>query len=151
MYYYDSWLTIILLVFNRELLLIFGASENTIEYAVKYMNVYAIGKLKESFGFKHPFVKDCHCIFPKGTCFIWWGGERHPYQSGDCIKEHMNNMFSPDYTSWSCFFCEYIGDMHRFTKDIDPKDKGNLQENEFISIVEVPSEHFIKESYISKL
>ena len=116
-----------------------------------YVDVYAIGKLKESFGFKHPFVKDCHCIFPKGTCFVWWGGERHPYQSGDCIKEHMNNMFSPDYTSWSCFFCEYIGDMHRFTKDIDLKDKGNLQENEFISIVEVPSEHFIKESYISKL
>ena len=38
-------LTIILLVFNRELLLLFGASENTIEYAVKYMNVYAIGTL----------------------------------------------------------------------------------------------------------
>lgn len=38
-------LTIILLVFNRELLLLFGASENTIEYAVEYMNVYAIGTL----------------------------------------------------------------------------------------------------------
>ena len=38
-------LTIILLVFNRELLLLFGAGENTIEYAVKYMNVYAIGTL----------------------------------------------------------------------------------------------------------
>lgn len=63
----------------------------------------------------------------------------------------MNNMFAPDFTSWYCVFCEYIGDMHRFTKGIDQKDKGNLQENEFISIVEVPSEHFIKESYISKL
>ena len=38
-------LTIILLVFNRELLLLFGTSENTIEYAVEYMNVYAIGTL----------------------------------------------------------------------------------------------------------
>ena len=38
-------LTIILLIFNRDLLLLFGASENTIEYAVKYMNVYAIGTL----------------------------------------------------------------------------------------------------------
>lgn len=38
-------LTVILLVFNRELLLLFGASENTIEYAVKYMNVYAIGTI----------------------------------------------------------------------------------------------------------
>lgn len=38
-------LTFILLIFNRELLLLFGASENTIEYAVKYMNVYAIGTI----------------------------------------------------------------------------------------------------------
>ena len=38
-------LTAILLLFNRELLLAFGASENTIEYAVSYMNVYAIGTL----------------------------------------------------------------------------------------------------------
>ena len=36
-------LTAILLLFNRQILLLFGASENTIEYAVSYMNVYAIG------------------------------------------------------------------------------------------------------------
>lgn len=34
-----------LLVFNRDLLLLFGASENTIEYAIDYMNIYAIGTL----------------------------------------------------------------------------------------------------------
>ena len=38
-------LTIVLLVFNRDLLLLFGASENTIEYAMDYMNIYAIGTL----------------------------------------------------------------------------------------------------------
>ena len=38
-------LTAILLIFNRDLLLAFGASENTIEYATEYMNVYAIGTL----------------------------------------------------------------------------------------------------------
>jgi putative MATE family efflux protein len=38
-------LTVILLMFNRELLLLFGASKNTIEYAVDYMNVYAIGTI----------------------------------------------------------------------------------------------------------
>jgi putative MATE family efflux protein len=38
-------LTVILLIFNRELLLLFGASENTIEYAVEYMNMYAIGTI----------------------------------------------------------------------------------------------------------
>lgn len=38
-------LTVVLLIWNRDLLLLFGASENTIEYAVSYMNIYAIGTL----------------------------------------------------------------------------------------------------------
>lgn len=38
-------LTAILLIWNRDLLMAFGASENTIEYGVKYMNIYAIGTL----------------------------------------------------------------------------------------------------------
>ena len=36
-------LTSLLLIFSRDLLLAFGASENTIEYAVDYMNIYALG------------------------------------------------------------------------------------------------------------
>lgn len=36
-------LTAVLLIFNRPLLLSFGASENTISYAVSYMNIYALG------------------------------------------------------------------------------------------------------------
>lgn len=38
-------LTAALLVWNRPLLLAFGASENTIGYAVSYMNVYALGTI----------------------------------------------------------------------------------------------------------
>lgn len=38
-------LTVVLLVWNRELLLAFGASENTIEYATSYMRIYAIGTI----------------------------------------------------------------------------------------------------------
>lgn len=38
-------LTAIVLLFNRSLLLAFGASENTIEYASSYMSVYAIGTI----------------------------------------------------------------------------------------------------------
>ncbi len=38
-------LTAVLLIWNRELLLMFGASENTIQYAVDYMNIYAVGTL----------------------------------------------------------------------------------------------------------
>jgi len=36
-------LTVVLLIWNKELLLMFGASENTIAYASGYMRVYAIG------------------------------------------------------------------------------------------------------------
>ena len=36
-------LTVILLVWNKDLLLAFGASENTVQYATDYMSVYAIG------------------------------------------------------------------------------------------------------------
>jgi putative MATE family efflux protein len=36
-------LTVVLLIWNKALLLAFGASENTIEYATSYMSIYAIG------------------------------------------------------------------------------------------------------------
>ena len=36
-------LTAVLLIWNKDLLLMFGASENTIGYATDYMNIYAIG------------------------------------------------------------------------------------------------------------
>ena len=38
-------LTVLLLLFNRPLLLAFGASENTIAYATGYMNIYAVGTI----------------------------------------------------------------------------------------------------------
>ena len=38
-------LTAVLLIWNRDLLLAFGASENTIGYATDYMSIYAIGTL----------------------------------------------------------------------------------------------------------
>lgn len=36
-------LTVVLLICDKPLLLAFGASENTIDFAVEYMNIYAIG------------------------------------------------------------------------------------------------------------
>lgn len=38
-------LTVLMLAFHRPLLLAFGASENTIEYAASYMQVYSIGTI----------------------------------------------------------------------------------------------------------
>lgn len=38
-------LTAVLLIWNRDFLLAFGASDNTVEYGVEYMNIYAVGTL----------------------------------------------------------------------------------------------------------
>lgn len=38
-------LTAVLLIWNEELLMAFGASENTIGYALDYMNIYALGTI----------------------------------------------------------------------------------------------------------
>lgn len=38
-------LTTVLLIFNEPFLLAFGASENTIGYALSYMNIYAVGTI----------------------------------------------------------------------------------------------------------
>lgn len=38
-------LTVVLLIWNRDFLLAFGASQNTIEYATAYMSIYAIGTI----------------------------------------------------------------------------------------------------------
>jgi len=38
-------LTLVLFFFNEPLLLLFGASENTIGYAMDYMNIYALGTI----------------------------------------------------------------------------------------------------------
>ena len=38
-------LTAVMLIFHRPLLLAFGASENTIDYAVEYMQIYSVGTI----------------------------------------------------------------------------------------------------------
>ena len=38
-------LTVVLLIWNRDFLMAFGGSENTIEYGVNYMNIYALGTI----------------------------------------------------------------------------------------------------------
>ena len=38
-------LTAVLLIWNEDLLLMFGASKNTIDYATDYMNIYALGTI----------------------------------------------------------------------------------------------------------
>ena len=44
-FFVSAILTAVLLIWNKELLMAFGASESTIPYAVDYMNIYALGTL----------------------------------------------------------------------------------------------------------
>ena len=51
-------LTVVLLLFGENLLLAFGASENTIEYAVSYLNIYA--QNVQTSGKKQRNTDHCH-------------------------------------------------------------------------------------------
>ena len=63
-------LTVVLLIWNRDFLLAFGASANTIEYAASYMNIYALGTI---------FVQLTLGMnaFITAQDFIWVFGELH--------------------------------------------------------------------------
>ena len=67
-------LTIVLLIGNRTFLLSFGASENTIEYAVSYMNIYAIGTLfvQLTLGM-NAFItaRCCYQYYPGSDLHLW--------------------------------------------------------------------------------
>ena len=93
-------LTAILLIWGRDLLLAFGASENTISYATDYMHIYAFGTLfvqltlgMNAFitaqGFYHIFhgfrPDRCYLQYCSGSCIylcISYGGTRRC--TGNC-------------------------------------------------------------------
>lgn len=52
-------LTVILLIWNENLLLMFGASENTISYATAYMNIYAIGTIFVQITHWYEYIYHC--------------------------------------------------------------------------------------------
>lgn len=78
-------LTIVLLIWNQDFLMAFGASENTIEYGVNYMNIYALGTI---------FVMEDQAYFgifgTKGILFLTdpnqFGGEVRFLPKGDGLK-----------------------------------------------------------------
>jgi len=117
----------------------------------EWVDVYAIGILKKPADIFDYFTGECEYVFPKGTHFVWWGGDRHPFQSGDCIKEHMIDNFGKNYTNWCCVFCEYIDNIDKFLENIEQDHKGEVQESEYISIIELESDKPISEDIIKKL
>ena len=76
-------LTAALLLWNRDFLMAFGASENTIEYGVAYMNVYAMGTIcSDDSGDERLHYCAGLCKNRYAVCSDWRGSQ---YYSGSCV------------------------------------------------------------------
>lgn len=66
-------LTAVLIIWNKDLLLTFGASENTISYATDYMRIYAFGTLFCTINPWYELFHHCTGIhnFFYGFCSYW--------------------------------------------------------------------------------
>ena len=116
-----------------------------------YVTVFAVGKLKRRIGLRDFFTGRCDYYLRKDIYFIWWGGERHPYQSG-CYQELLELKADWPYTGrWYCVFCEYIANMKAFLNGIDTGKHGVLQENDRIRIFEIPRDENIRQEYIQRI
>lgn len=113
-----------------------------------YVTVFAVGKMKKRVGLLDCFTRRCHYYLNKDLYFVWWGGERHPYQSG-CYEELLELGAEWPYTGrWYCIFCEYIANMKAILRGIDTSTGGVLQENDRIRIFGIPRNEDIREEYI---
>ena len=118
-----------------------------------FVSVYAIGKTKATLMLSDPWDEHSNMGFiPAGSYFVWWGGERHPFQSGRSLTKEEKRMFNPDSPYWRCVFCEYIKEMHEVVCDMDlDNSDGIVQENKMIRLCEIPSDDLIKDEYIQLL
>ena len=127
-----------------------NASRNKLD---DFVTVFAIGKTKTDIPLSAPWwgCADFGCI-PAESYFVWWGGERHPFQSGQGLLAKEKRIFNPDSPYWRCVFCEYIKEMHEVVCDMDfDNSDGIIQENKMVRLCEVPSDDLIKDEYIQLL
>lgn len=117
-----------------------------------YVSIFAIGRLKAELRLINPFCPDSINIVPAGTYFVWWGGERHPFQSGFRMDKDERKIFNPCTSSWNCIFCDYIADIGELLRDIDLNDKkGVCQENATVCLFELPYGDSIRDEYIKEI
>lgn len=118
------------------------------------VNVYAIGRLKQTIDLLDPTVfepKRCGYI-SAGTYFVWWGGERHPFQS--CLartQDEARILQKLLAAEWDCIFCDYIADIEDLLFGIDTQKKGLLQENDITYLFELPDNDVIREEYVKMI
>lgn len=114
-----------------------------------YVSVCAIGKLKSSLRIEDDFFPEENFDIPAGSYFVWWAGERHPFQSGCNMDRDEMKVFMPVTPNWYCVFCEYIANMDELLDGIDLNSKkGVCQENNTVRLFELPNDNSIKDEYI---
>lgn len=116
----------------------------------EYVNVYAIGKLKEPVGVRNWLTEECDYYYPEGTYFVWWGGDRHPYQSGARTPEE-KRVFTSTTSSWQCVFYENLDNLDTLASGLDARKKGVCQENNRIRLFEIPYGNSIQEDYVEAI
>lgn len=113
------------------------------------VDVYAIGKLKTRVNVIDPLFHQYYGSYRKGTYFVWWGGERHPYQSGS-FRVDQEPVFYPDTECWKCEFCEGL-DPDSLLAGIDTSKEGIVQENDKVFIIEIHPGEIIRKEYIQAI
>ena len=117
-------LTAVLLIWNRDFLMAFGASENTIEYGVSYMNIYALGTVfvELTLGMNALYHRTGIREDRNAFCSHRRGGQYHPgsclyfrIQHG-CARRSAGNHYFP-----GSFLC--LGDQFSLRKKNVPEDK----------------------------
>lgn len=116
-----------------------------------FVSPFGVGRFNKVTHMVNPFCPGAVGYTPAGSYFVWWGGERHPIQSGDWLQEYMEEHFSPDYSNFCCVFCEYIKEMSKMIKDIDQSIEDSIQHNKIVDMFMVGENADIDMSLVEQL
>ena len=104
-----------------------------------FIDVFSIGIVKKDLLTSNGVIK-------ANSYFVWIGGERHPFQSSGTL------VFKPNTIHYSCICCDNIINLKEELYGLDLKlKKGELQENQFFSLLELPIGNTINEESLQKL
>lgn len=96
---------------------------------------FAVGKYKKPLHITNPFCDAVSREFSQKGYFVWWGGERHPIQSGDWLYTYISEQFCDGYAPFSCVFSEYIDEVRDLLKGVDQHNCSAIQSNSFVDIL----------------
>jgi len=112
-----------------------------------------VGKYKGPLHATFPWTEEVHWTKSTPGYYVWWGGERHPIQSGDWLEEFMTEHFGPDYALFYCVFCEYIdeADNEMLLDGIDLKEHNVVQSNAMGKVIVVHQDRPMDLSIVQQL